>query len=790
STGRATKKGSGWGCRSRARSRCCTAAPSGSTRRWGAAPRSTCACRRASAARARLEADASLQAAERRREHRRHRRALAAAARLLGADDVGDGGGDAERGAADEHRGGRRRVRLPLCAVVAIGAGVRDRRRRRAAGIGEEGALRGRGVGDGAGAGEHGEIVVRAALERRIVLPGVDADAERGRAQHPAGDAEDAQRAAGMRVRRHRARRRWRGDGQLGGRWRLAVAAIEPRQLPLDAAAQCRVRRARQKAAVLRARFVEVAEVAVALGHVEQQLGIFPGHPRRLVLGECLRVPALRVQLEAGQEVPARPRRIRPCDAAHEKEKAEDCRPHVAPPPNATVTEAWGLRPRIMINMATLLIVDDEPNILTTLRRALELEGYNVEVAGSGRIALEKAKSRAFDGVLLDVAMPEMDGLATLKALRELRPELPVMMMSGNATLATAVEATKLGACDFLEKPLTTDKVLITVANALKLARLERDAEADRVERRRTFAHYLVGSSPRMKRIFDTIGKAAPSTGRVLITGERGTGKELIARAMHEGSRRKDGLFGHEKGAFTGATQQRRGKFEQAHGGTLFLDEIGDMDVGAQAKVLRVLQENEIERVGGNETITVDVRVIAATNKDLKAEIAKGRFRADLFDRLNVVPIEVPPLREHKEDVPSLVEHFLVEACAANGKRKLSIAPTAMSLLMQHDWPGNVRELRNHVERMVIFAGGNTIGDEDVQAALPGVKSVRARYQRGASLKDLVNSAEREIVLAALEANGHHIANTARELGLERSHLYKKMRALGIDHRALDGDEA
>ena len=456
--------------------------------------------------------------------------------------------------------------------------------------------------------------------------------------------------------------------------------------------------------------------------------------------------------------------------------------------------------------MASLLIVDDEPNILTTLRRALELEGYSVEVAGAGRIALEKARTQRFDGVLLDVAMPEMDGLATLKALRELRPELPVMMMSGNATLATAVEATKLGACDFLEKPLTTDKVLITVQNALKLARLERQAEADRAERRRAFGHYLIGASPRMKRIFDTIAKAAPSTGRVLITGERGTGKELIARAIHEQSRRKDGpfvklncaaipgelieseLFGHEKGAFTGATQQRRGKFEQAHGGTLFLDEIGDMELGAQAKVLRVLQENEIERVGGNDTITVDVRVIAATNKDLKTEISKGRFRADLFDRLNVVPIEVPPLREHKEDVPSLIEHFLAEASAANGKRSLTVAPTALSLLMQHDWPGNVRELRNHVERLVIFADGQRIGDDDVQAALPGVKTVRARYQRGAALKDLVASAEREIVLAALEANQHHIANTARELGLERSHLYKKMRALGINHRAASSD--
>jgi DNA-binding NtrC family response regulator len=458
--------------------------------------------------------------------------------------------------------------------------------------------------------------------------------------------------------------------------------------------------------------------------------------------------------------------------------------------------------------MPALLIVDDEPNILTTLRRALELEGFTVEVAGSGRIALEKARARRFDGVLLDVAMPEMDGLATLKALREAHGDLPVMMMSGNATLATAVEATKLGACDFLEKPLTNDKVLITVHNALKLARLERDAEDVRAERRRTMAHYLVGSSPRMKRIYDTIAKAAPSTGRVLITGERGTGKELIARAVHEHSRRKDGpfvklncaaipaelieseLFGHEKGSFTGATQQRRGKFEAAHGGTLFLDEIGDMELPAQAKVLRVLQENEIERVGGNATINVDVRVIAATNKDLKSEITRGRFRADLYDRLNVVPIEVPPLREHKEDVPSLVAHFVEQASAANGKRTLAMAAPAMSLLMQHDWPGNVRELRNTVERLVIFAGSQTLGEEDVQAALPGVKTVRAKYQRGAALKDLVASAEREIVLAALEANAGHIANTARELGLERSHLYKKMRALGINHRASDGGEA
>jgi DNA-binding NtrC family response regulator len=399
--------------------------------------------------------------------------------------------------------------------------------------------------------------------------------------------------------------------------------------------------------------------------------------------------------------------------------------------------------------------------------------------------------------------MPELDGLQVLQEIRAGWPDLPVMMMSGNSTLATAVEAIRRGARDFLEKPLTIDKVLVTVQNALKLARLEREAAEHKARAQAEFA--MIGGGPRMKRIFELLRRAAPSTGRVLITGERGTGKELIARAIHEHSRRKDGpfirlncaaipeelieseLFGHEKGAFTGATQQRRGKFEQAHEGTLFLDEIGDMAPGAQAKVLRVLQEKEVERVGGSETLLVDVRVIAATNKDLRQEIAAGRFRADLYDRLNVVPIEVPALREHKEDLPDLVAFFVAQACEANGKRTATVSQPAMSLLLQHDWPGNVRELRNLIERLVIFAD-DVIGEEDVRAALPGVRPVRGRHQRGASLKDLVASAEREIVLAALEANQHHIANTARELGLERSHLYKKMRALGLRPRPDDPD--
>jgi DNA-binding NtrC family response regulator len=454
-----------------------------------------------------------------------------------------------------------------------------------------------------------------------------------------------------------------------------------------------------------------------------------------------------------------------------------------------------------------LLIVDDEPNILAALRRALELEGYTVEVAGSGRLAMERLKGTPFDAVLLDVAMPEMDGLQTLRAIKAAQPELPVMMMSGHATLATAVEATRLGACDFLEKPLTTDKVLITVANALKLARFEEQAQAERARSRAEIDDWMIGGGARMKRIVDTIKKAAPTTARVLITGERGSGKELVARAVHELSRRANGpfvklncaaipselieseLFGHEKGAFTGATRERRGKFEQAHGGTLFLDEIGDMASGAQAKVLRALQENEIERVGGSETISVDVRVVAATNKDLSSEIGRGGFRADLYDRLNVVPVQVPPLRDRKEDIPALVRHFVGQLASASARPTVSDA--ALAMLMQHDWPGNVRELRNIVERLLIFSSAGAIGEPEVAEALPHVRARvgERRFQRGVALKDLVAAAERDLVLAALEANDWHMAATARELHLERSHLYKKMRALGIRPRGADDGE-
>ncbi len=450
---------------------------------------------------------------------------------------------------------------------------------------------------------------------------------------------------------------------------------------------------------------------------------------------------------------------------------------------------------------ATILVIDDEPNIGKTVRTNLELEGFSVIIANSGAAGLAKLAESDVDLVLLDVMMPGETGLEVLPKIRAMRPDTVVVMMSGNATVETAVQATKGGALDFIEKPLYGDKLLITVQNALKFARLDHEVTKQRGRTRQDFA--MVGRGAAMRAILDKVAKTAPTTGRVLITGENGTGKELVARAVHEHSKRADGpfvklncaaipselieseLFGHEKGAFTGATQQRRGKFELADGGTLFLDEIGDMTPSAQAKVLRVLQENELERVGGGETIKVDVRVVAATNKDLAAEIAAGRFREDLYYRLAVVPIEMPPLRGRREDIPALAEHLLAQVCADAMRKPKRIASSGMTLLMQHDWPGNVRELKNMVERLVILTGDtDLITEGDVADALPRVKAVKVDHARGTPFKDLVASAEREIIVQALEANDHHVSNTARELQLERSHLYKKMRALGIDHRA------
>ncbi|NNC15912.1 sigma-54-dependent Fis family transcriptional regulator, partial [Corallococcus exiguus] len=383
---------------------------------------------------------------------------------------------------------------------------------------------------------------------------------------------------------------------------------------------------------------------------------------------------------------------------------------------------------------AAVLIVDDEKNILLTLSQSLQLAGYRTELASSGQVALDVVSARPVDAVLMDVKMPDMDGLTVLAKLTALKPDLPVIMMSGHGTIDTAVKATQLGARDFLEKPLARDKLLVALRNALKHQAAMEELEELRAQLGR---FDMVGGGPAMQRIFSLIQRTAPSEGRVLITGENGTGKELIARALHQNSRRKGGpfvklncaavphdlieseLFGHEKGAFTGAVSVRRGKFELAHEGTLFLDEIGDMPAAMQSKLLRVLQEGELERVGGAETLKVDVRVIAATNKNLEKEIAAGRFREDLYYRINVVQIHSPPLRERREDLPDLIDTFLREACAKNGRRPLALSPDALAVMSAYDYPGNVRELRNLVERLAILCEGPVVSRTDALELLP-----------------------------------------------------------------------
>jgi len=446
---------------------------------------------------------------------------------------------------------------------------------------------------------------------------------------------------------------------------------------------------------------------------------------------------------------------------------------------------------------ATLLIVDDERNIQLTLARALALEGYLTETASGGVEALDKLASLPVDLVVMDVKMPDLDGLTVLEKARALRPDLPVIIMSGHGSIETVRQAFKLGAFDYLEKPITErDKLLVAVRNALAMHNL---AEENAALRREAGGLEMVGAGAAMQRLFELVRRAAASEGRVLVTGENGTGKELVARALHQGSHRKNGpfvkvncaavpaelieseLFGHEKGAFTGAVAARRGKFELADGGTLFLDEVGDMPAAMQAKVLRALQEGELERVGGQATLRVDVRVVAATNKDLTAESAAGRFREDLYYRLAVVLIEVPPLRDRKEDVPALADRFLEEACQRNGRRRMNFAREAYLTLQSHDWPGNVRELKNLVERMVILCDGPTLGPHEVASVLPGARPLReGRAREAATFHELLEDAEREIILSALAQHADNVSETARSLGLERSHLYKKMKGLGL----------
>jgi DNA-binding NtrC family response regulator len=454
---------------------------------------------------------------------------------------------------------------------------------------------------------------------------------------------------------------------------------------------------------------------------------------------------------------------------------------------------------------AHLLVVDDEPSILTTLQKALTLEGYAVDVAGGVKVAEEKLKKRSYDLCLFDVTLPDGDGITLLSRVRAAKLDTPVLMMSGHATIDAAIRATRLGALNFIEKPLNTDALLISVETALRLDRAEAEAKALRAAS--GTSGELVGESQAIKRLIEQIGRAAKSAASVLVTGERGTGKELVARAIHDLSPRAKGpleklncaalpselieseLFGHEAGAFTGATKQRRGKFERASGGTLFLDEVGDMPLAMQAKLLRVLQEREIERVGGSETIKVDTRVVAATNRDLVAACEKDAFRADLYDRLNVLPLAIPPLRARREDVPILARHFLDLAARANDRRNMRLSDEAVAQLTAYSFPGNVRELRNLIERLVILTADETIDAEDVKACLPGGDAPKATglFRPNVPFRVLVDEAERAILVDALAHHGGQMAATARGLDLERSHLYKKARALGL--RGDKGDE-
>jgi two-component system nitrogen regulation response regulator NtrX len=450
---------------------------------------------------------------------------------------------------------------------------------------------------------------------------------------------------------------------------------------------------------------------------------------------------------------------------------------------------------------ANLLIVDDEANTLASLSRAFRLAGHEATVCDNANRALELAKSQKFDLILSDVVMPGKDGLTLLEELKQQGVTAPVVMMSGQAHIEMAVRATRLGALDFLEKPISTDKLLLTVENALKLQRLESE---NRQLRQRLGKHEIVWKGDAMRRVMAQVERVAASESRVCILGETGTGKELVARTIHERSARSAGpfvtlncaavpaelieseLFGHEKGSFTGASGQHIGKFEQGNQGTIFLDEIGDMPLQMQAKLLRVLEEGEVERIGGNKAIPVNVRVVVATHHDLEARVREGAFRQDLFHRIFVFPLILPPLRERREDIPTLVEHFAEQVCAQNGWKPVPFTADAMQALQGHAWPGNVRELRNMVERLMLLATDGQVDLATVETALPkGSAAAASTTTSSGALSDRVQGFEREVILAELKRAHHNMSLAAKALGLERSHLYKKAEQLGIDLRAL-----
>lgn len=468
----------------------------------------------------------------------------------------------------------------------------------------------------------------------------------------------------------------------------------------------------------------------------------------------------------------------------------------------------------------TILIVDDEESICQALGGILTDEGYEVMKAGSGEEALRLIEDEQPNLVLLDIWLPEMDGIEVLKSIKSSYPQVQVVMMSGHGTIETAVRATRLGAFDFIEKPLSLEKVILVVNHALDFVRLE---EENLLLRQKVSHEYeLTGNSSVITELKEMIDIVAPTNAWILIMGENGTGKELVARSLHHQSRRsqkpfvevncaaipedliESELFGHERGSFTGATAKRRGKFEMAHEGTIFLDEVADMSLKAQAKVLRILQEKRFERVGGSRLIQTDVRVLAATNKDLEKEMNEGRFRQDLFYRLNVIPLRVPPLRDRKEDIPLLVDRLLNDFARREGEAPKSVTNDVIAALMNHNWPGNVRELKNVVERLIIMTPADVISRVDL---LPEMGRVEDPAEKGApcpaksndisaereeasaeSFRMAKQDFERQYILRRLREFGGNISKTAEAMGIERSHLHKKIRGFGIDSRFDTGE--
>ncbi len=446
---------------------------------------------------------------------------------------------------------------------------------------------------------------------------------------------------------------------------------------------------------------------------------------------------------------------------------------------------------------ARLLLIDDDPNTLASLSRAFRLAGYDTTVCDSAVPALELIRDQRFDLIFSDVVMPGKDGISLLEDLKAAGVTTPVVMISGQANVETAVRATRLGAVDFLEKPLSTDKLLVTIENVLRLRNLENE---NRDLRRQLGKHEMIWSGPVMEQLMAQVVRVAASEARVAIQGETGSGKELIARTIHLKSARHDGpfvtlncaavpaelieseLFGHEKGSFTGAATRHVGKFEQASGGTLFLDEIGDMPLTMQSKLLRVLEEGEIERVGGDKPIRVDARVVVATHRNLQEMVRQGSFRVDLFHRIQVFPILLPPLRDREEEIPALAVHFAAQVASQNGWRPKHFSPESIQILQRYAWPGNVRELRNVIERVLLLSVSDAVTAEEMNLALPSQRNGESAAATGSGpLMQRMEAFEREVLLAELRRHHYHMTNAARALGLERSHLYKKCQQLGID---------